>query len=546
MELIKLQNVKKYYNERLILNINNFSVFSGERIGLVGVNGSGKTTLLKCLIKEISVDEGIISLLSNFSYISQSENINEILYKNEVSKKFNAPLQYEEHLSGGEKVKMKISHALSENSPLIFLDEPTQNLDLSGINYLESLLKKYTGTFILVSHDRNFLDSLCTKIIEIDDGTLTSYIGNYSSYLNQKEHLTTRKEFEYESYLKEKNRLTSAIIKKESLRDGIKKCPKRMGNSEARLHKMGDQSAKKNLDGNIKSLKSRLIQLDIKEKPKGEETIKIKIQPTLDKFSKIPISIEDLTLRINNTTLIEASSFSIKRGRKTVLVGDNGSGKSTLLREIIKNTSSSIKIAPNVKIGYFDQEQKVLIPNETILENIKKDSSLSETFIRINLDGFGFKGDDVYKKAEILSGGEKVKVALCKVILSDNNLLILDEPTNYLDINALKSLEETLINMEKTLLFVSHDKNFIEKVATSILEISNKTIIKFTGSYSEYIKRQNTPPSTKEERASNENIMLLKTKLAEVISLLSIEKDTKKLKTLDKQYNELLFKLRNS
>ncbi|MDU5651275.1 MAG: ABC-F family ATP-binding cassette domain-containing protein, partial [Clostridium perfringens] len=440
MSLARLNKVKKYYGDKLILDIDKLEILDEDRIGLVGVNGAGKTTLIKSLLGQIPIDEGNVSLTKSFAYISQSENSNEETLNNNFKNVFNAPFEYHEFLSGGEKVKFKIAKALGENKHLIIADEPTANLDENSIETLENMLKNYNGALLLVSHDRRFLDSLCNTIIEIEDGKIKTYKGNFSKYLELKTLERQRAEIEYNSYINEKKHLENAILNKRNLKDSLRKTPKRMGNSEARLHKMGPQRAKKNLDNNIKALRSRIDHLDIKEKPKTIKEIKIRVQDNLKISSKNLIEAKDFTLFAGNKLLLKDIKFKIKNGKKVALIGHNGCGKSTLLKNIISK-EDNIKVLDNVVIGYFDQSQKILKDDESILKNILKDCSYDENFVRINLDGFGFKGDDVFKKVSSLSGGEKVKIALCKILLSDNNLIILDEPTNYLDIKSMESLE---------------------------------------------------------------------------------------------------------
>lgn len=543
MLLIKIKNVKKYYEDRLVLDIEDFELMDGDRIGLVGENGAGKTTLIKAILGLIEVEEGNIFLTESYSYISQTEENVECLEDNKIKKIFNSPKKYKEFLSGGEKVKLRVAKALSENKRLIIGDEPTSNLDSKSVKNLEDMFKNHKGALLLVSHDREFLDNICNKIAEIQDGKIKIYYGNYSKYLELKKEEKNREKREYTEYIAEKNRLEDAIRVKEGLSARIRKTPKRMGNSEARLHrKMGGQKGKKKIDNAIKNIENRIEHLEVKEKPKDIKETKIRIKEGLEIITKTPIEIKDLNLYAGNKLLIKDSSLRIKRGSKTAIIGENGCGKSTLIKAIINNSKEEIKINNKVKIGYFDQEQKILNDNKSILENIKESSSYDEGFIRINLDGFGFKGDSVFKKVSILSGGEKVKVALCKIILADNNLLILDEPTNYLDIKAVESLEEALKNMDKTLLIVCHDRRFIEKVCDNLIFIENKSIKQFSGTYNEYIKEKEKPDKTLKRKL--EEKMIIENKLSEVISLLSVEKNEDIKNQLNEKYNELLKQLK--
>ena len=540
MLLIKIDKLKKYYEDKLILDISNLEISSEDKIGLIGENGCGKTTLIKSILGLIPIDEGNIFLTDSYSYISQDENSIDPLSKNEFNKNINAPKKYKNYLSGGEKVKIKISNALTENKELLIADEPTSNLDRGTISSLQSTLKNYNGALLLVSHDRDFLDNLCNTIVEIKNGKINVYPGNYTNYLNLKKSDVARKEKEYNSYIKEKNRLENAITVKEHLENRIQKTPKRMGNSEARLHrKMGGQKGKKKIDNSIKNIKKRLDHLDVVEKPTSSKQIKIVVQENLDLVTKTPISIKNYDLCTPSKLLIKNINFSIKKGDKVGILGNNGCGKTLLLKKIIKNTDENIKINSKVKIGYFDQTQKILDNTKSIVTNIKLNSSYDESFIRINLDRFGFKGDVVYKNVSSLSGGEKVKVALCKILLSDNNVLILDEPTNYLDIKSIESLEKALLNTNKTLILVSHDMKFVESICNHLIFIKNKKLKDFHGSYKEYIdsSAKNIDISV---RKSLEEKMLLENKISKVLSLLSLEKDLSKKEILNNKYLQLI------
>ena len=541
MLLGSLFNVKKSYGDRMILDINELKIFQGDRIGLVGENGSGKSTLIKILIGEEERDSGEVTICNSYSYISQGVDFVEkwdFDYEwNSTSIK--APKLFEKYLSGGEKVKFKIVNSLKEKSKLIIGDEITSNLDRSTIDSLEKVLLEYDGGLLLVSHDREFLDNVCNIIIELKDGKVKKYNGNYSKYLEVKELEKLSEEREYIKYINEKEHLERAIVRKEEIKNSIKRTPKRMGNSEARLHKMGGQKGKKKLDGNVKALKSRIEHLEVKENPKEVKNIKIKVQDGLEIYSKIVAEGKNICIKRGNKTLIKDSNFVINKGDKVALIGDNGSGKTSLIKEIISN-GNNIKVNQRVKIGYFDQEQKILNDNLTILENIKYNSRFEESFIRICLSGFGFKRDDVHKNVGILSGGEKVKVSLCKVLLDDNNLLILDEPTNYLDINSITALEEALSGTDKEFIIISHDRKLISYICNKIFEIKNCKLITFRGNYYDYSQDHKKVRDNKEDEK-----MLLRTKLSEVLSRLSIEKNYIIKEKLEKEYNKILEKLNN-
>ncbi|VIF78172.1 antibiotic resistance ABC transporter ATP-binding protein [Clostridioides difficile] len=549
MLLVKVENLKKYYADKLILDIDKLEILENDKIGLVGSNGQGKTTLLKAILGEIEIDEGYTYLTESYSYISQSENNIEICSDSKEKSLLNAPDRFEEYLSGGEKVKLKIADALSNKKNIIIADEPTSNLDKKSIGVLEEMFKRHEGALLLISHDRRFLDELCTTILELEDGKLKAYKGNYTDYLMQKDEEVKRAYFEYQEYVKEKKRLEKALLHKKSLSDGIRKTPKRMGNSEARLHKMGGQTNKKKLDSNVKAIKSRIDKLEVKNKPKASIEMKIKIQNGMEIISKNLVEIKDMTLKLGNKLLLDNVSFKIKRGKKIALLGDNGCGKSTMIKEILTNKNDNIKINNKVKVGYFDQHQSLLDEAKSVLYNTKVNSSFDESFIRTNLNLFGFKGDDVYKKVKVLSGGEKVKIALCKIILEDNNFLIFDEPTNYLDIKSMEALEKALINTDKTMLIVSHDRVFVSHICNYIIEIKDTKIREFDCNYDEYIINRNKKNPSRESKIKKENLLVLENRLITIVSMLSIEKDGLKKELYESEYNELLKqinKLKNS
>ncbi|HBF2368239.1 TPA: ABC-F family ATP-binding cassette domain-containing protein [Clostridioides difficile] len=549
MLLVKVENLKKYYADKLILDIDKLEILENDKIGLVGSNGQGKTTLLKAILGEIEIDEGYTYLTESYSYISQSENNIETCSHSKEKSLLNAPDKFEEYLSGGEKVKLKIADALSNKKNIIIADEPTSNLDKKSIGLLEDMFKRHEGALLLISHDRRFLDELCTTILELEDGKLKAYKGNYTDYLMQKDEEVKRADFEYQEYVKEKKRLEKALLYKKALSDSIRKTPKRMGNSEARLHKMGGQTNKKKLDSNVKAIKSRIDKLEVKNKPKVSKEMNIKIQDGMEIISKNLLEVKDMTLKLENKLLLDNVSFKIKRGKKIALLGDNGCGKSTLIKEILADKNDNIKINNKVKVGCFDQNQSLLDEEKSVLYNTKVNSSFDESFIRINLSLFGFKGDDVYKKVKVLSGGEKVKIALCKIILEDNNFLVFDEPTNYLDIKSMEALEKALINTDKTMLIVSHDRVFVSHICNYIIEIKDAKIREFDCNYDEYIISRNKKTPSRDKQIKKENLLVLENRLTTVISMLSIEKDNLKKELYESEYNELLkqiTKLKNS
>lgn len=553
--MLKIKDLKKSYADRVVLDIDEFSVYEGDKIGLVGANGEGKSTLLKAIIGDIEIDSGSIILDDSYAYISQLENDFDVCEDSKIRSMLNAPEDFDDNLSGGEKTKLKIAQALKEDKKIIIADEPTANIDSKSIEVLENMFREYKGAMILVSHDRDFLNKLCNIIIELKDGKLKVYNGNYSDYILQKENERDRENFEYESYVSEKRRLENAILDKKNSSNSVRKTPKRMGNSEARLHKMGGQQQKKKIDNAAKGIKSRIEQLEVKEKPKEDKEIKIIIKEGIEVIGKNILEAKDLDLKVEDKLLLDNVSFKVKRDKKVALIGENGAGKTTLIKEIIKaykeKSNDNLRINPRVIVGYFDQEQKVLDEDLSILDNIKLNSSFNETFIRINLNLFGFNGDDVYKKVGVLSGGEKVKVSLCRIILEDNNFLILDEPTNYLDVISIEALENAVKNTEKTALIVSHDRKFISNVCDGIMEIKDKKIFEYNCGYEDYLNEKEVREKGNKAKAEDrekylkeehdkDKILLLQNKLSSVISMISITGDEKRRTELEEEYNNLL------
>ncbi|ENK0840470.1 ABC-F type ribosomal protection protein [Clostridium botulinum] len=544
MVSIKLDKVKKYYEDKLILDIDNLEIKENSRIGIVGENGAGKTTLIKVILGELDIDEGKVFSHANYSYISQSENYAGSCDDSRIKSILGAPDNYNEFLSGGEKVKISINEALSSNSNFLIADEPTANLDTNTIKSIEKLISEYKGGLLLVSHDRDFLNNLCDNILEIENGKVKLYKCGYSKYLKLKAEEKEVEKREYEEYITEKKRLEKAMMVKEDQRDSIRKAPKRMGNSEARLFKMGDQKSKKHLDGNIKSLKSRINHLEVKEKPISSKDIKIKITEGNKIPSKTVIEVKNLDLYIGNKLLIKDGNFKIKNGKKAAIIGENGCGKTTLIKKILKRDTENIRLSKYISIGYFDQNQDILDKDKTILDNIKSTSSYDESFMRIQLAGFGFKGDTIYKNVSILSGGEKVKVALCKIILSDTNTLILDEPTNYLDIKSIEALEKALINTDKTIVMISHDRSFISSICDYIIEIKDTKLNCFSGTYIDFTKEKVNYETKKQEnhseREKKEKLLILENRLSKIISEISLEKDLIVKEKLNEEYIKLL------
>jgi macrolide transport system ATP-binding/permease protein len=539
---LECSNIKKYFGDRLIFDIDNLRVYAKDRIGIIGVNGAGKTTLINILSEKLEPDEGWVKLYGRYSYISQLQPPENKRISSEMASKFGVLEIWNENMSGGEKTRFKLAESFGNDSLIIFADEPTSNIDIEGIELMESYFSEYRGGLVLISHDRSFLDKLCNKIWEIENGKLKVYSGHYSEYSAQKKKERERAQFEYNWYVEEKKRLEGVIVEKRQKVKSIKKAPKRMGNSEARLHKMGNQKAKASLERAIKSIEARLAHLVVKEKPVEKELIKFDLVDSTKIHSKIIIEGKNIYKNFGDKVIFRDAEFSIGNGGKVALIGPNGCGKSTLLKMIISE-DPTIKIAAGAKIGYFSQDMSILDENLTILENVMAESIYQETFARTLLARLLFKRDDVYKRVNVLSGGERVKVSFAKILLKDINLLILDEPTNYLDINSLEVIEEALQNYNRTILFVSHDRSLINAVADHIMTIENYQIKMFNGSYQEFLAKRNQP-SNNALGDVEKQIFVLENRLSEIIGRLSMPSKKDDLQVLDQEYHQILEELK--
>lgn len=543
MLILEINDLKKYYGDRLILEISNLKVYSEDRIGIVGLNGMGKSTLLDVITNRIMPEEGSVKLYGSYSYITQLDYGVEGIIDEKFIKEFNLKEKKKEFMSGGEKNKFKIAQAFSKDTNILFADEPTANLDISSVQKFQNMLKKFKGAIMMVSHDRELLDSCCNSIIEIDNGSIKMYRGNYSDFVQQKKAQFERQEFEYTEYIKEKNKLEKAVLEIRGRSSSVRKAPKRMGNSEARLHKMGDQRAKATLDRAKRAVRSRLDRLEFKEKPKNVEKIKIEIRETNEIHSKILIKGKKISKGFGKRELFTNGEFEIYNKTRTAIVGNNGCGKTTLIKMIINN-EDGITTSENLKVGYFSQDFTTLDKNKSIIENVMKNSIYDEGFLRIILSRLLFKREDVYKKVSELSGGERAKVSFAKIMSSDINLLILDEPTNYLDIYSMEAVEKVLEEFNGTMIFVSHDLRFINKLATNLIVFKNNKLISFTGNYEAYTKSSSKIVEN-DKKELKQKIFVLENRLSELIGRISMPGKNDNVKELNKEYDVVLEQLRN-
>ena len=525
MNVINILHLKVTIGTRNLLDLKNLHVQEKQRIGLVGKNGSGKTTLFKALLGEVDTD------ISNFSTKGRLAMLPQLKYA-ETTK------------SGGEISQDYIVQVLNQSPNILLADEPTTNLDTSHVEWVESKLSEYQGTILLISHDRTLLDSICNTIWELEEGEITEYKGNYSDYIEQKENKKKHQQKEYEKFKQKEQQLEEAIIQKDRQAERATKAPKNLSSSEARIKGAKPYFAKlqKGLHQNRKALQTRLEKLEEIKKPKEEYPIKMTLPNTRSFENKVILRAQKVAGQVGDKKLWKPTTFFIRGKDKVGIIGANGSGKTTLLKKIMDKEDKSIFLSPAVKIGYFDQNINRLDTKKSILENVKEESKQDETLIRTVLARLGFSNEDVYKEVSVLSGGERVKVSLAKLFVSDCNTLILDEPTNFLDVYALEALEELLIEYEGTVLFVSHDRQFISSIATKILSFDDeKNLEMFNGTYEEFnLYHQKKDRDTQAEQ-------LLKTEMAitSVLNKLSeplISESEKE--DLEEEFQELITKKR--
>lgn len=525
MNVVNILHLKVTIGTRNLLDLKNLHVQEKQRIGLVGKNGSGKTTLFKALLGEVDTD------ISNFSTKGRLAMLPQLKYA-ETTK------------SGGEISQDYIVQVLNQSPNILLADEPTTNLDTSHVEWVESKLSEYQGTILLISHDRTLLDSICNTIWELEEGEITEYKGNYSDYIEQKENKKKHQQKEYEKFKQKEQQLEEAIIQKDRQAERATKAPKNLSSSEARIKGAKPYFAKlqKGLHQNRKALQTRLEKLEEIKKPKEEYPIKMTLPNTRSFENKVILRAQKVAGQVGDKKLWKPTTFFIRGKDKVGIIGANGSGKTTLLKKIMDKEDKSIFLSPAVKIGYFDQNINRLDTKKSILENVKEESKQDETLIRTVLARLGFSNEDVYKDVSVLSGGERVKVSLAKLFVSDCNTLILDEPTNFLDVYALEALEELLIEYEGTVLFVSHDRQFISSIATKILSFDDeKNLEMFNGTYEEFnLYHQKKDRDTQAEQ-------LLKTEMAitSVLNKLSeplISESEKE--DLEEEFQELITKKR--
>ena len=457
--ILNISNLSKSYVGQSVLKEVSFHLEEKEKAAIVGINGSGKTTLLRCILGIEEADEGRIAFSKDkkMAYLAQQH----------------ADMEQEdeeyESLSGGQKTKKRLEEILMEKPDLLILDEPTNHLDIGSIQWLEKVLKRYDGAVLLVSHDRYFLDKIVTKVIDLERGKARMYLGNYTAYVEKKKMIREAERKAYENQ--------QAEIK----------------HQEAVIEKLKQFNREKSIK-RAESREKLLSKVERLEQPEDlQNEMRLLFMPREASGNDVLIA-KDLGKSFDGKRLFSHGTFSIQRGEHVAVIGDNGTGKTTLLKilnGLIQADEGEFRLGSKVKIAYYDQEHAVLHMEKTLFNEIQDTyPDMNNTRVRNVLAAFLFTGDDVYKKVGDLSGGERGRVSLAKLMLSDANFLILDEPTNHLDIQGKEVLEEAIRNYEGTVLYVSHDRYFINQTATRILELFSNRFDNYIGNYDYYLEKK--------------------------------------------------------
>ena len=532
--ILSCSNISKAFGSNEVIKHASFHIEEHEKAAIVGINGAGKSTLLKIIIGEMPSDEGevVISKGKTMGYLSQHQDLsgertvfeevleikrpiiemeakirqmeldmkhltgdalNDMLssysrlnhefeqqngyaYQSEVTgvlkglgfaeEDFKKPVSA---LSGGQKTRVALGRLLLSKPDIILLDEPTNHLDMESIAWLEGYLINYDGSVIIVAHDRYFLDRVVTKIVELDNGIMSVYQGNYTDYSGKRAMIREAKMKAYLNQQQEIKHQEEVITKLKSF------------NREKSIRRA--ESREKMLD--------KIERLDKPSEVNDE--MKIRLEPNIISGNDV-LTVRDLKKAFDQNLLFDHVDFEIKRGERVAIIGGNGTGKTTILKMlngILGADQGEIVLGSKVHIGYYDQEHQVLHMDKTLFNELQDTyPSMNNTQIRNILAAFLFTGDDVYKRVKDLSGGERGRVSLAKLMLSEANFLILDEPTNHLDITSKEILEEALNNYTGTVLYVSHDRYFINRTATRILDLTNQTMVNYIGNYDYYLEKR--------------------------------------------------------
>lgn len=480
--LIKAKDIRVEYVGRDILDIDDLELYDYDRIGLVGANGAGKSTLLKVLSGDLVLPHFKVTRRGSFSLIPQLDDI-VVQEKKDyaLTGKLGVDRLEVQTMSGGEETRLKIAQALSEQVHGIFADEPTCHLDREGIDFFVNQLKYFPGALLMVSHDRYFLDAVVDKIWELKDGKIIEYFGGYSDYLRQKEEERKDQAVKYEQFIAERDRLERAIAEKQKQARKVEQKHKgatRKNNTESsgRLgHQKTVGSKQKKLHNAAKNMEHRIDALDDSKTPEAVRTIRFRQSKALGLHNPFPITGTDIYKRFGERTIFEKASFQIPLGAKVALTGGNGVGKTTLFHMILER-ESGISISPKAEIGYFAQTGYKFERKQGVMEFMQENCDYQVSEIRSVLASMGFSQSDVRKELSVLSGGEIIKLLLAKMLLSRYNILLMDEPSSFLDLPSLEALEIMMKDYAETIFFISHDKRLLENVADMVYEIKGGQI----------------------------------------------------------------------
>lgn len=476
-----IKQIQFDYMENRIFTIDDLKIYRGNRIGVVAPNGSGKTTLLKMLNRDIYPGKGTIQTYGTIALMEQQASPNFSPLIDEKQRKIlNIPTNYPE-LSGGEATKLKFLEVYSKFPDVLLLDEPTAHMDIQGRQFVIDQLKHYYGAFILVSHDRYLLNRLVEEIWEIQNQKIIKYTGNYTEYKTLKDLEFKQAKENYFNVQEEKLRLNKALSEKKRLAATVtnKKNKKEFRSKPGRMTKSKDTAAK-SLHKAAKSLEKRIKRMDDVFLPKEKQSINFDSKKIKEIHTKYPIMIDYLDIKCGDKLLIKNVSLQVKLNKCVSITGKNGSGKSTLLKTIFSNFEG-VNISKKAKIGYFNQNTHHQFQDDnrlTILEYCKLKSDYDEHYLIEILDRVNFKGNDLKKKLSQLSGGEATRLALLLIFVQDYNILLLDEPTNFLDIETIEVVEDFILKYPGTVVCISHDFHFIEKISDVIYYIEGKKLIR--------------------------------------------------------------------
>lgn len=485
--MLEIKDIHLEIKGETLLEVDNLKIQEHKTVGLIGRNGSGKTTLFNHIIEK--------------SHLYTDETIQLIpqIKDSDLEK------------SGGETTQLYLNRTLNQDAGIMLLDEPTTHLDEQNSEALVKKLKHIGNIKIIASHDREFLNKIVDEIWSVEDKSIKVYPGNYNKYKELKDQQFERAKEEYKQYQNKKSQLESAI---EGKKNQAHQANRVLDN---KIETPYYNKKQKSLHQVAKGMQSRLDQLEKKEKPKVEKEVKFHTQSMESLGHKTIIRIEHENIKRKGRNIIEDVSLFVKAGEKVAITGINGSGKTTLFNHIYEQYKGS-----SLKIGYFNQQLESLDNEKTIIENVMASSDYDETTVRTVLARLNIKRDDVYKKVEVISGGERVKVQLVKILLSDIQVLMLDEPTNFLDIHTIEALDSMLQAYPATILLVSHDKMFRENIADIEYEIKDGRMI----------SDQTASPINDTE----EELMIIDNKIAEVLGKLSVEPS----EALDEEFNRLI------